>query len=43
MEYGKTSVGRPSYVAFISSPENLKRLDEFKAMNRKLALGTAGG
>ena len=41
VEYGKTSLGRPSYVAFISSPENLKRLDEFKAMNRKLALGLA--
>ena len=41
VEYGKTSMGRPSYLAFISSPENLKRLDEFKAINRKLALGTA--
>jgi hypothetical protein len=41
LEYGKTSSGRPSYVAFISSPENLKRLDELKAMNRKLALGLA--
>jgi hypothetical protein len=41
VEYGKTSMGRPSYLAFISSPENLKRLDEFKAMNRKLALGAA--
>ena len=31
IEYGRTSMGRPSYLAFISSPENLKRLDEFKA------------
>ena len=29
------------YIAFISSPENLKRLDEYKEMNRKLALGLA--
>ncbi|HYI93988.1 MAG TPA: M14 metallopeptidase family protein [Bryobacteraceae bacterium] len=41
VEYGKSSLGRASYVAYISSPENLKRLDEFKEMNRKLALGFA--
>ena len=41
VEYGKTSMGRTSYLAFISSPENLKRLDEYKEMNRKLALGLA--
>jgi hypothetical protein len=41
VEYGKTSMGRTSYLAFMSSPENLKRLDEFKAMNRQLALGLA--
>jgi hypothetical protein len=41
VEYGKSSMGRPSYVAFISSPENLKKLDIFKEMNRKLALGLA--
>jgi Zinc carboxypeptidase len=41
MEYGKTSMGRTSYIAFISSPENLKRLDEFREISRKLALGLA--
>ncbi len=41
VEYGKTSMGRTSYMAFISSPENLTRLDEYKEMNRKLALGLA--
>ena len=41
VEYGKTSFGRTSYIAFISSPDNLKRLDEFKNINRKLALGLA--
>ncbi len=39
VEFGKTSEGRPMYAAFISSEENLKRLDEFKEVNRKLALG----
>ncbi|HYP05122.1 MAG TPA: M14 metallopeptidase family protein [Bryobacteraceae bacterium] len=39
MEYGATSMGRPSLLAFISSPENLKRLDEFQTLNRRLALG----
>jgi hypothetical protein len=41
IEFGKTSEGRPMYLAIISSPENLKRLDEFKAMNAKMALGSA--
>lgn len=41
VEYGKTSEGRSSWIAFISSPENLKRLDEFKEVSRKLALGQA--
>jgi hypothetical protein len=40
-EYGKTAYGRTSYVAYISSEENLSRLDELKANNRKLALGVA--
>jgi hypothetical protein len=39
LEYGKTSMGRTSVLAFISSPENLKRLDEFRDLNRRLALG----
>ncbi|MGH9753716.1 MAG: M14 family metallopeptidase [Blastocatellia bacterium] len=34
---GKTTLGRPFVVATISSPENLKRLDEFKEIQRKLA------
>jgi len=33
---GKTTLGRPFVVATISSPENLKRLDEFKEIQRKL-------
>ena len=34
-------MGRTSILAFISSPENLKRLDEFQEINRQLALGLA--
>jgi hypothetical protein len=34
---GKTTLGRPFIVATISSAENLKRLDEFKEIQRKLA------
>lgn len=41
VEYGKTSMGKPSYMAFISSPENLRDLDRYKDINRKLALGLA--
>ena len=39
VEYGKTSMGRPSMLAFISSPENLRRLDELRELNRRIALG----
>lgn len=41
VEFGKSSEGRATYVAFISSAENLKRLDQYKEMNRRLALGLA--
>jgi hypothetical protein len=34
---GKTTLGRPFVVATISSPENLKRLDELKDIQRKLS------
>jgi hypothetical protein len=34
---GKTTLGRPFVVATISSPENLKRLSEFREIQRKLA------
>ncbi|HKE03433.1 MAG TPA: M14 metallopeptidase family protein [Blastocatellia bacterium] len=34
---GKTTLGRPFVVATISSSENLKRLDEFKEIQRRLA------
>lgn len=34
---GQTTLGRPFIVATISAPENLKRLDEFKLIQRRLA------
>ncbi len=40
-EFGKSSEGRAMYVAFISSEENLKKLDQYREINRKLALGLA--
>jgi len=41
LEFGTTPLGRPMYVAFISSSENLERLDELKDINRRLALDPA--
>lgn len=40
-EFGRTSEGKPIYMAFISSPENLKALDRYRAISRRLALGDA--
>jgi hypothetical protein len=37
-EFGRSSHGKPLVVAFISAPENLKRLDQFRDVNEKLAL-----
>src|SRR5438132_5815468 len=36
-EIGKSTMGAPFVYATISSPENLKRLDEFKDIQRQLA------
>lgn len=41
IQFGTTSEGRPMYLAAISSPENLQRLEEYRAINKKLALGQA--
>ncbi len=38
VEMGKTSEGRPQWMAIISSPENLKNLDHYKDISHKLAL-----
>jgi len=37
VELGKTSEGRPFVALFISSPANLARLEQFRAMNAKLS------
>ena len=40
-EVGESPLGRPMFVAFISSAENLDRLDELREINRRLALDPA--
>jgi len=40
-EFGRSSEGRPMLVAFISSEANIRQLERWKEMNRKLALGLA--
>ena len=37
-EVGKSSMGKPMYLAFISSAENLNKLNKLKEINRSLAL-----
>ncbi len=37
-EIGQSPMGKPMYVAFISSAENIKNLEKLKAINRELAL-----
>ncbi|RLD67314.1 MAG: hypothetical protein DRI98_12730, partial [Bacteroidetes bacterium] len=37
-EIGSSPEGRPMYIAFISSAENITRLEELKKINRELAL-----
>jgi hypothetical protein len=41
VEIGKTSEGRPMLMAIITSPENMKKLDHYQDISRRLAL--AGG
>jgi ABC-type glycerol-3-phosphate transport system substrate-binding protein len=38
VEMGKTSEGRPQWMAIISSPENIKNLDHYRDISHKLAL-----
>ena len=39
IEFGKSALGKPMYAAFISAPENLAKLDQYRELNRQLALG----
>jgi hypothetical protein len=36
-EIGRTTLGKPMIVAFISSPDNIKNLDKYKRINQTLA------
>ncbi len=38
VEIGKSPMGKPMYICFISSEENINNLDKLKEINRKLAL-----
>jgi len=38
VEIGKSPLGKPMYIAFISSEANIKNLDKLKEINKKLAL-----
>ncbi|MGA2589653.1 MAG: M14 metallopeptidase family protein [Bryobacteraceae bacterium] len=40
-EFGRSSEGRPMYVALISAPENLRKLDRYRQISARLALGQA--
>jgi hypothetical protein len=42
VEIGKTEEGRPELTAIVTSPENHKKLAQYKEMNRKLALAEVG-
>jgi hypothetical protein len=39
VEFGRTSFGKPMYMAFVSAPENLAQLDRYREISRLLALG----
>ena len=41
VEFGRSSGNLPILAAFISSPENLRRLDQYREISRRLALGEA--
>jgi Zinc carboxypeptidase len=37
--FGTTSTGKPMYIAFLSSPDNLRKLSRYREISRRLALG----
>lgn len=41
-QFGETWMGRPMYIVFVSSAENIANLDRLKEINRKLALDDFG-
>lgn len=42
IEFGRSSMGRPMFAAVISEGENLARLERYRQISRRLALGEAG-
>ncbi len=40
-EFGRSAEGKPMLVAYLSSPSNLARLDRWRQISRRLALGEA--
>jgi hypothetical protein len=42
VNFGKTEMGKPMYMALISDAANLAKLDHYRAISRKLALGNGG-
>lgn len=42
VEFGRSSEGRPMIAAFLSDAANLRQLERWKEINRRLALGQAG-
>ncbi|MCW5980488.1 MAG: hypothetical protein KIT09_20575 [Bryobacteraceae bacterium] len=42
VEFGRSSHGKPMYVAFISDAANLERLDSYREISRRMALGLGG-
>ncbi len=42
-EFGRSSLGNPMYAAFITDAENLRRLERYREISRRLALGEATG
>jgi len=43
VEIGKSELGKPIWMAIISSPENLRRLDRYRQISQTLALGRSPG
>ncbi|MBI3697358.1 MAG: peptidase M14 [Acidobacteria bacterium] len=41
VEIGKSELGKPLWMAYISTPENLKQLDKYRRISERLALGKA--
>src|SRR5579871_5502802 len=39
VEFGKSSLGKPMYIAFLSDAANLQKLDRWREISRRLALG----